>query len=861
MDIDRYSVSVGFDLPLDQVTLTAGLAERSHLRQGQFYEVQITPVTGNVCKALLRVAVLDASAQSSSCDGGPGDRAQVLIPGWLRKLWAVAADVSAIAVPGSLHLTPTAVPPNMPCASRLIIRKIGDELWVPTTMGLDRVRASGKQSPMDFLDFPGTIAKGLPQTVKVNTFFAVPLLGRDAIFRIDRVDDENGTAVDMAVVVPMNCAIVLGTPISFDELINGDLSPKLGGLEDEADELAGLIETAFYHGLAHDQLGIAAIRAILVSSPSGVGKSYLIKCVGCVSRETCDCGFADFNHTRQVVRRRLRVPYFTCRVAEIAAAHKYAERNRLAPTEFVNPLVRCVEKAKLTAPAVVILDLELLNEDYKTQDLDRAAIASEITAQISQLDSSSGVCVIATASHLQKLPAVFRRKADGGGFDRVVDISVPNREQREKTLRDLLQSVPLAQDPELLRGHTKTLVDAFAFRISQHTAGFVAHNLQCLVSQATRHAILRHCRKAAAGAVEELTANLTSHSVSATPQPSPSVTWREDFAYAFTIVGPAQVGFESVKPDVRWESMGGYDELKTRVQQLATWPSQRTETYMKLGVRPPAGLLLYGPSGCGKTLLVHALAATSPMNYISVKGSEIYSKYLGESENMVRKLFAAARRLAPCLLFLDELDAIGTRREWSDDGGSGVNERVLSTLLNEMDGVQERKGVFVIACTMRPDKIDDALLRPGRLDHHLYVALPTVKDRRAILKTLRRGPAGDDIFDSDVDMDLLASLTDDFTGADMTVLIRESGIQALRASPTASKISWSHIQAALDGAIRNTEGASDPFESLIPSELADDEDHQEATAEPMAKLKWWRPAWVDKEQIAGYEKFKLGREK
>ncbi|KAI8922253.1 P-loop containing nucleoside triphosphate hydrolase protein, partial [Powellomyces hirtus] len=245
----------------------------------------------------------------------------------------------------------------------------------------------------------------------------------------------------------------------------------------------------------------------------------------------------------------------------------------------------------------------------------------------------------------------------------------------------------------------------------------------------------------------------------------------EDFQYALSIVGPAQVGFESKKPSARWEHVGGYDKLKTRVRQLATWPLQRPEAYVKLGVKPPAGLLLYGPSGCGKTLLVHALAASCPMNYISVKGSEIYSKYLGESESMVRKLFAAARRLAPCLLFMDELDAIGTRREWSDEGGTGVNERVLSTLLNEMDGVQERKGVFIIACTTRPEKIDDALLRPGRLDHHLYIPLPTVSDRRGILESLR-GPQGAEILGQDVDIGRLAELTEGYSGADLSVLVR-----------------------------------------------------------------------------------------
>ncbi|KAJ3162022.1 Cell division control protein 48 B [Geranomyces michiganensis] len=801
MDIDRRSVLVASDIPANQVVLTAELAKQRNLREGQLCEVKGIPlVGGNVCRALLQVAVLDALTQFSS-HGGAADVAQVVIPGWLGKLW-VAQDVSATGSPDSLRLAPFAMPPDMHFAFRLMIRQIGNEPWVPTTVGLERVRASGKPSPMDFLDFPATITNALPKmvylavtnilanvTLKVTNdmVFTVPLLGRDAIFKIDSVEDENGNALKVAVVDSAKCTAVLGTPLSLDSLITGDAPAKLGGFEADVDELAGLIE--------------------------------------------------------------------------IAAANKDAERNRLTSAEFVGPLIRCMEKAKLKAPAVVILELEMLEDDYKSQDLDRAAVASEITAQVSQLGSSSGVCVVASASNLQKLPAVFRRKADGGGFDRVIDISVPNREQREMILRDLLQNIPLAQDPEIIPGSAKSLVEAYAFRVSNHTAGFVAHNLRCLISQATRHAISRLCKEAATGDIDKLAASLTLLNVAVTPGQSPTVNWREDFVHAFTIVGPAHVAFESTKPHVRWESMGGYEELKTRVRQLATWPSQRPEVYMKLGVSPPAGLLLYGPSGCGKTLLVHALAATSPMNYISVKGSEIYSKYLGESENMVRKLFAAARRLEPCLLFLDELDAIGTRREWSDDGGSGVNERVLSTLLNEMDGVQERKGVFVIACTMRPDKIDDALLRPGRLDHHLYVALPTVKDRRAILDTLQKSPTGERIFDSDVDLDRLATLTDEFTGADLTVLIRESGIQALRASPTASTIAWTHIQAALDGAIRDTGDDSDPFESSQPMDSDDGEEDGEVVAQPTEKRKWWRPAWVDKDQIAGYEKFKLGREK
>ncbi|RKO93158.1 P-loop containing nucleoside triphosphate hydrolase protein, partial [Blyttiomyces helicus] len=249
-------------------------------------------------------------------------------------------------------------------------------------------------------------------------------------------------------------------------------------------------------------------------------------------------------------------------------------------------------------------------------------------------------------------------------------------------------------------------------------------------------------------------------------------------AAALREVGPSggrEAGFEGQKPDVRWEDVGGYEQVKSRLIRLSTWPLEHPEAYNRLGVKPPSGILLYGPSGCGKTMLVHALVSGSSMNFISVKGHEIFSKYLGESEASVRRLFAAARRLAPCLLFLDEVDTVGTRREWTDDGATGVNERVLSTLLNEMDGVQERTGVLVVACTNRPDKIDDALLRPGRLDHHIYVPLPTYLDRRAIVEALARdrpdGRAGARL-DPDVDPGRVAGRTEGFTGADLAVLAR-----------------------------------------------------------------------------------------
>ncbi|KAJ3016086.1 hypothetical protein HKX48_004210, partial [Thoreauomyces humboldtii] len=201
--------------------------------------------------------------------------------------------------------------------------------------------------------------------------------------------------------------------------------------------------------------------------------------------------------------------------------------------------------------------------------------------------------------------------------------------------------------------------------------------------------------------------------------------------------------------------------------------------------------------------------------------------------------------------------AIGTRREWSDEGGSGVNERVLSTLLNEMDGVQERQGVFIVSCTTRPDKIDDALLRPGRLDHHLYVGLPTLTDRRDILDRLTAGK-DDSIRGEDVNLDRLADRTEGFTGADLSVLVRESGIQALRQDPEATVILQRHVDAALDGAIRSNFG-EDPFAAVLLVDEEDEEEHDQASGEPTA-VGWWRPAWIGQEDLEVFQRFRRGRE-
>ncbi|TPX70806.1 hypothetical protein SpCBS45565_g01506 [Spizellomyces sp. 'palustris'] len=749
-----------------------------------------------------------------------------IIPKWLGDHWASERENGpGDSVWGSISVTGvTGNPATAPLASAITLRKISSEPWVPTSLGLEKMRTEMPiKSPMECIDFLAAIARGLDgMMVGEQNIIGVPLLGRTAVFRIEHLHGDK-TRVELL--------SSLIRPIDARKP-----QPQFSGYQDQADELARLIDTAFYHNEAHERLQIPPVRAILLAGPSGAGKSFLID---------------------HVVTNRLQVPSFYFRVTEKIVVDRSAERDGIPAANLVTPLRRCIEKARLTCPAVVVVEgMEILSEEFKPANLDRNEVASYIANEIKRLGPSSGVCVLASVAEPEKLPGILKRGEVGaGGFDRVIEIGVPTREQRQAIACGQLVNIPLMSDPDVETLYGDTLVGRYAYKISQYTAGFVAKDLHLLVARAVQHAVsCLAMSKTQRQPTRELADTFAALSITEPYQGSAfGVNWAQDFAYALKVTGPVRVGFETKKPNVRWDSVGGYIQLKQRLHQLATWPFERAHVYEKLGVRPPAGVLLYGPSGCGKTMLVHALAASSPMNFISVKGSNIFSKYLGESEAMIRKLFASARRLAPCLLFMDEMEAIGTKREWSDEGGTGVNERVLSTLLNEMDGVQERKGVLVVACTTRPDLIDDALLRPGRLDHHLYVPLPTRQDRLDILECISQTEL-QAVLEDDVNLEELADKTEGFTGADLNVLIRESGIQALRVSPTAATISWNDIQSALAAVITNGDTA-DPFASV---DIAEDENTDGGSTGKQAG--WWRPKWIGPDEVARFEKFGHGRQ-
>ncbi|CAG8601117.1 9091_t:CDS:2, partial [Paraglomus occultum] len=411
----------------------------------------------------------------------------------------------------------------------------------------------------------------------------------------------------------------------------------------------------------------------------------------------------------------------------------------------------------------------------------KSLVIKIMSREMQELEKEFKVFVIGVANDVNKLPATFRNREL---FQSNLTVTAPARRSREEILRIHLSKLKFGDQTE---------VNDFVKRLSQRTSGFVGRDLMRLCRSAALHS-LRRCEKQKQKQdcdIADLLAKLSMSESSISD--SRELVW-EDFEYALGIVKPSEkIVFESSIPTRRWDEIGGYEAVKRRVHQILDWPLSHPETYEKLGIKPPAGLLLHGPSGCGKTVLVQAAATTLSANSITIKGPELFSKYLGETEAAIRRLFATAKQIAPCLIFFDEIDSITSKREWDNDGTSGVNERVLSTLLNEMDGIQERKDVLIVGCTNRPDQIDDALLRPGRLDQLLYVGLPSLDDRESIIRVISRHIP----LDVDVDIKSLAARTDAFTGAELELLFRESSILALREDIGIQQVSYKHVEPVL----------------------------------------------------------------
>ncbi|KAJ1920884.1 hypothetical protein IWQ60_006895 [Tieghemiomyces parasiticus] len=566
------------------------------------------------------------------------------------------------------------------------------------------------------------------------------------------------------------------------------------------------------------------VRGCLVWGVEGIGKSALLRHVAQRS------GLASFRLSLrdlfELLRSDVTLSAGTTTASEAVSPGSAAATTTLAPGIIDQHIRTALTAAALSRPALVLIeDLHLISVASTVNPDHQRRIVAALTEELGRMPPA-GVMLLGESRTPGDLPDSLRHL---GLFRTQFEMGIPDREDRYGILQAQYRSFPTTHHD----GHnpgTTNLDDErseWLTQVSRSTIGYTARDLAALVRQAFTASAIRHQSRPTSH-IDSVTADLADLTIGSFTHlchdpPDDPPQWC-DWKRALDRVRPSQnLEFDTKVPFKAWADIGGYGETKTRLQLLLRLVSEAataassssdedsrrcgsgggeegrvTLPRSRLGLKPPAGILLYGAPGSGKTTFAQALATESGMNTLVIRGPEVFSKYMGDTEAILRRIFAVARKLAPCIIWVDEIDTITRKRGWSDsDGTNGVDERVLSTLLNEMDGVQDRPGVLVLGCTTYPDQMDDAIIRPGRFDQLVHLPLPDNEDRRAILDVLaQRHPLA-----SEVDLDALALDTKDFTPAHLENLFREAAMHTLRGNAEATEIDVDSIQNALDTAI------------------------------------------------------------
>src|ERR671919_784586 len=495
----------------------------------------------------------------------------------------------------------------------------------------------------------------------------------------------------------------------------------IGGLRDEVTKVREMIELPLRHPELFKRLGVEAPKGVILHGPPGTGKTLLAKAVA--------------NETN--------ANFYTIGGPEIMSKY-YGESEEKLRSVF--------EQAEKNAPSIIFID-EIDSIAPKREEVSgevERRIVAQLLSLMDGMSSRGKVVVIGATNRVNAIDPALRRP---GRFDREIEIGVPDRNGRLEILQIHTRGMPLAKDVNLEK-------------LADISHGFVGADLHALTREAGLGALRR--------VLPEV--DLTSESIPAETLRKIIVTM-QDFMDVVKEMEPSAMREVFVEvPDVKWEDIGGLSSIKQELQEAVEWPLKYQGIFTYADATPPKGILLYGPPGTGKTLMAKAAANESEANFISIKGPELISKWVGESEKGVREVFRKARQAAPCIIFFDEVDAIAPRRGGSFGGDSHVTERLISQLLTELDGLEVLTNVIVIAATNRPDIIDTALLRPGRFDRLLYVPSPDRDSRIQIIKIhTNKKPLAED-----VDIEKLADLTDRYTGADISSLSSAAVMLALR---------------------------------------------------------------------------------
>lgn len=509
------------------------------------------------------------------------------------------------------------------------------------------------------------------------------------------------------------------------QVAKGDGTPSIsyediGGIKNEVSRLREMIELPLRHPELFKRLGVEAPKGVLLHGPPGTGKTLLAKAV---AHET-------------------NANFYTIGGPEIMSKFYGESEERLR---------EIFKKAEENAPAIIFID-EIDSIAPKREEVSgevERRVVAQLLSLMDGMSSRGKVVVIGATNRINAIDPALRRP---GRFDREIEIGVPDKEGRLEILQIHTRGMPLEKDVDL-------------GVIANMSHGFVGADLQAVAKEAG----IRALRKV----LPEI--DLTAESIPSEILKKIVVTM-DDFLSVIKEIEPSALREVFVEiPDVKWEDIGGLKDVKQELQEAVEWPLKYQGLFVHSDATPPKGILLYGPPGTGKTLMAKAAAHESEANFISIKGPELLSKWVGESEKGVREVFRKARQAAPCIVFFDEIDAIAPTRG-SLGGESHVTERVISQLLTELDGLEVLSNVIIIAATNRPDIIDPALLRPGRFDRLLYVPPPDKDARIQILKIhTSKKPLAED-----VKIDTLANQTEGYTGADIAALASAAVMLALR---------------------------------------------------------------------------------
>lgn len=433
--------------------------------------------------------------------------------------------------------------------------------------------------------------------------------------------------------------------------------------------------------------------------------------------------------------------------------------------EAESNLQKVFKTAQDKAPSLIVIDdihviCPKLSQNSSGQQEHRivGTLLSLIDSISSSKNSLGSIAVLGITNNREGLDPALRR---AGRFSYEIEIGIPTAPQRFEILQCLLKHVP------------HNLSDSEIKTVAGNAHGYVGADLSALVNEASMHSMTSRKRIKS--------------------EEKMSLVTLDDLVYAGLHVKPSALREIQLEvPQVHWSDIGGMQEVKTRLQEAVELPLSHPEIFKNLGIEPPRGLLMYGPPGCSKTMVARAVATECKLNFLAVKGPELFNQYVGESEKAIREVFRKARSAAPSVIFFDEIDAIAAKRG-SSSGGSGVDDRVLTQLLTEMDGLEFLKDVFIMAATNRPDKIDNALLRPGRFDSLVYVPLPDADARLEILQKKFEKMA----VAENVSVDKLVEATQDYSGAEVVQVCQEAAMYALRETLDASKVEKRHFEAAL----------------------------------------------------------------